>query len=65
MNKWGLNLKKVKLINRLKKPLLFNGFRNHSMKLLENILNNEALEREIKHNTKKHIEPAEYREKWL
>lgn len=46
-----------------KKPLIFNGFRNHSMKLLENILNNESLEREIKNNTNKHIEPNEYREK--
>ncbi len=59
----GFEPEESKINKSSKKPLLFNGFRNHSMKLLENILNNEALEREIKHNTKKHIEPAEYREK--
>lgn len=46
-----------------KKPLIFNGFRNHSMQLLESILNDEGMQRDIKHNNKKHLEPAEYREK--
>lgn len=59
----GFKAEESKINKSIKKPLLFNGFRNHSMKLLENILNSEALEREVKHNTNKHIEPNEYREK--
>ena len=59
----GFEAEQSQINKSTKNPLIFNGFRNHSMKLLENILNNEALQRDIKHNVKKHIEPNEYREK--
>lgn len=59
----GFEPEESQVNKKAKKPLIFNGFRNHSMKLLENILNEEGMERDIKHNTKKHLEPAEYREK--
>lgn len=52
------------LVNKEKKnPLIFNGFRNHSMKLLEYLMNNENLERDIKHNTEKHLEVKAFKEK--
>lgn len=52
------------LVNKEKKnPLIFNGFRNHSMKLLENLMNNEYLERDIKNNTEKHLSVKAYKEK--
>lgn len=52
------------LVNTEKKnPLIFNGFRNNSMRLLEDLMNNENLEREIKNNTKNHLEVKAFKEK--
>lgn len=45
------------------KPLVFNGFRNDCMRTLEDIMSNNQIQRRIMNNTKKHIEPAKYREK--
>ena len=52
------------LVNKEKKnPLIFNGFRNHSVKLLEDLLNGEELIRDIKNNTEKHLEVKAFKEK--
>ncbi len=52
------------LVNKEKKnPLIFNGFRNHSMRLLEDLMNNENMERDIKNNTEKHLEIKAFKEK--
>ena len=46
-----------------KDPLIFNGFRNHSMRLLEDLMNNESLQRDIKFNTEKHLSVKAFKEK--
>lgn len=46
-----------------KAPLIFNGFRNHSMKLLEDLLNGVGMQRDVKHNTEKHLSVKQFKEK--
>ena len=46
-----------------KAPLIFNGFRNHSMRLLEELLNGVGMQRDILHNTEKHLSVKQFKEK--
>lgn len=46
-----------------KAPLIFNGFRNHSMRLLEELLNGVGMQRDIMHNTEKHLSVKQFKEK--
>ena len=57
----GFKPEESQVNKNVKDPLIFNGFRNHSMQLLENILNEEGIERDIKNNTKKHLQPSDFK----
>lgn len=46
-----------------KAPLIFNGFRNHSMRLLEELLNGVGMQRDVLHNTEKHLSVKQFKEK--
>lgn len=57
----GFKPEESQVNKNVKDPLIFNGFRNHSMQLLENILNEEGIERDVKNNTKKHLQPSDFK----
>lgn len=54
LEQMGFKPEESEINKKIKKPLIFNSFRNHSMKLLEDIMNNESIERDIKNNVKEH-----------